>query len=198
VDLVSFISAGAAGLAAVLAGANLYISGRRELDAWVREALIETLTTFLEGSFKCDSACTRIYKTSPQAKERDLLRRMVVAAHREETEALTRLRMLATPKVVEIALALLEAEYHLAEPCFYDSSVTLSVEAYTEMATPIYRLRAQFVEAARSALGVRSVSGTGNFDSNFQWDTLTGLLNEEASEEPPLHNPPKVSPKSVR
>ena len=46
------MTGGAAGLAAVLAGVNLYVSGRRELHKWTREALVEALVIFLDTSFK--------------------------------------------------------------------------------------------------------------------------------------------------
>ena len=42
-------TAGAAGLAAVLAGVNLYVSGRRELDKWTREALEGAVVPVRQG-----------------------------------------------------------------------------------------------------------------------------------------------------
>jgi hypothetical protein len=51
VNVIGAIAAGAAGLAAVLAGVNLYVSGRRELNKWTRETLVELFVSFLETSF---------------------------------------------------------------------------------------------------------------------------------------------------
>lgn len=53
-----FVTAGAAGIAALLSGINLYVSGRREEHRWNREALIEAFVTFLGASFTLNAACT--------------------------------------------------------------------------------------------------------------------------------------------
>jgi hypothetical protein len=60
VNWVGAVTAGAASLAAVLAGVNLYVSGRRELNKWTRETLIEIFSLFLDASFKHASACRAI------------------------------------------------------------------------------------------------------------------------------------------
>jgi hypothetical protein len=50
VDVTGAVTAGAAGLAAILAGVNLYVSGRREVHKWTHEALVEALVIFLDTS----------------------------------------------------------------------------------------------------------------------------------------------------
>jgi hypothetical protein len=45
------LTAGAASVAALLSGVNLYVSGRREEQRWNREALIEAFVTFVGASF---------------------------------------------------------------------------------------------------------------------------------------------------
>jgi hypothetical protein len=49
--VASVVSAIAACLAAVLSGASLLISGRREQTQWTRETLVETLALFLDKSY---------------------------------------------------------------------------------------------------------------------------------------------------
>jgi hypothetical protein len=177
---VGAVTAGAAGLAAVLAGANLYISGRRELNKWTRETLVETIAVFLDASFKHTSACRAIFRHSPEIRERNRLRSAILAAHDVENEALTRLRLLASPSVVEAAQTLMDAEYDLAEPCFYNS---IPVDNSDILVRPVNQGRAQFIEAARSALGLREVTGTGSFNTNVNWRNLRALLNEATKED---------------
>jgi hypothetical protein len=177
VDWVGTVTAGAAGIAAVLAGVNLYVSGRRELDKWTRETLIETLSAFLDSSFDNSRTCEAIYILSPQNQERDQLRSAIIAAHEGEIEALTRLRILAPPSLVEVALILLEAEYRLVEHCFCDA---IQSDTYHVLFGSIDENRALFIEAARSALGIRKISGTGSFDigPGPNWTTLRGIVKE--------------------
>jgi hypothetical protein len=174
-DWVGAATAGAAGLAAVLAGANLYLSPRQELDKWTREILIEVLTAFLDASFAHSSACRKIYRLAPALEERNELRSSILAAHSKETEALTRLRILSPPPVVRAAHILFEAEYRLSEPCFLDDT---PADSYDTMILSVRQCRAQFIEAARSALGLRKITGTGSYDSNVRWSTLRRLLKE--------------------
>jgi hypothetical protein len=174
-DWVGVATAGAAGLAAVLAGANLYLSPRQELDKWTREILIEVLTEFLDASYAHSSACRNIYRHRPALKERNELKSRILAAHSKETEALTRLRILSPPPVVKAAHTLFEAEYQLSEPCFLDDT---PADGYDALILTVRQCRTQFIEAARSALGLRKVTGTGSYDSNVRWSTLRRLLKE--------------------
>ena len=50
VDVGSLISAIAAIAAAVFAGVNLWISGRRVHSQWARQALVESLVEFMNAS----------------------------------------------------------------------------------------------------------------------------------------------------
>jgi hypothetical protein len=52
----AIISAVAASLAAVLAGVNLVVSGRREHAKWARETLVEVLVDFVDASFESKDA----------------------------------------------------------------------------------------------------------------------------------------------
>jgi hypothetical protein len=176
-DWIGAVTACAAGLAAVFAGVNLYISGRRELDKWTRETLIEIFATFLDASFAHSSACRDFcLASSSQTRESSQQRSVILATHNRETEILTRLRILAPPPVVQAALNLFDAEYGLSEPCFKDDPI--SIETYYALIRPVHHSRARFIEAARSALGLRKVTDTSSFDKNVRWSTLRRLLNE--------------------
>lgn len=177
---VGAITAGAAGLAAVLSGVNLYLSGRRELNRWTRETLIERLALFLDASFKLTSACGAISRQSPSQSERDNLRAAIFAAHSQENSALTELRLLAPPRVVENARTLIDSEYWLAESCLLES---LSQDDLDTKINAVRQSRSQFLESARLALGLREPSGTGDFDSNTSWGKLRTALNITAAEQ---------------
>lgn len=60
------LSAVAARLAAVLAGVNLYVTGRRELTKWAREVLVDAFTALLTGSFQGVDACKRATRLKRQ------------------------------------------------------------------------------------------------------------------------------------
>jgi hypothetical protein len=168
-DWVGAATAGAAGVAAILSGVNLYISGRQEMDKWTRESLVDILALFLDASFKEAGACRSILRLSPDEKEVKRVRAAILAAHDVQNEQLTRLRLLAPPSVVEAAQRLKESGYYLAEPCF----LSMNPEDVSDVLTPpVWQCRAQFIEAARSALGIRSAAGTGSFEANVEWRIL--------------------------
>ena len=163
-------------MAAVLSGVNLYVSGRRALDQWTRDSLLETLTELLQASFDFATACRVIMRDRPTSTKRERLRREMLEVHAVEAEALTRLRLVGTPSVVEAARALLEAEYRLAEPCFVEQVL---LGQYDELIKPVHARRADFIEAARAALGLRATAGTGSFDKGVSWHNLRSLLAEQ-------------------
>jgi hypothetical protein len=175
---VDALTGGAALLAAILAGLNLYISGRRELDKWTRETLVEIIALFLDGGFKHTGACRSMLRFSPKEKELEKLRDEAISAHSLQTHSLTRLRILAPASVVDAGRKLLESEYNLAEPCFLtDSSqdnyaILIQSDTYDTLIRPVRRDRENFIEAARSALGLREKAGTGSFEKNVSYTTL--------------------------
>ncbi len=59
-DWAPFISAGAASLAAVLAGTNLYLAGHREHLLWTKSALEQALVDFLTAHYDHLDACRDI------------------------------------------------------------------------------------------------------------------------------------------
>ena len=161
-NIVGAVTAGAAGLAAILAGINLYVSGRRELHKWTREALVEALVIFLDTSLKLTSACGDLASGTrpPTVAERDRLRMAVVTAHDLETETVTRLRLLAPPQAVAAAEGLHEAEHELVDTCLPGGDPRS--ENLEAALVPVRRARAQFLEAARASLRLRDPAAFGH------------------------------------
>jgi len=59
-DVTSVLGAGAAAVAAVLAGANFLQAERREKRRWVHEALVEAYVAFLDASFDLEKVARRM------------------------------------------------------------------------------------------------------------------------------------------
>jgi len=66
----------------------------------------------------------------------------------------------------EDAIALLEAEYRLARPCFLDP---ISDDEVLELVKTAHQARSELLVSARSALGLRERKGTGDFELNLSW-----------------------------
>jgi hypothetical protein len=64
------LTAGAASVAALLSGVNLYVSGRREEQRWNREALIEAFVTFVGASFFPSTRLVRLEDASGETIRR--------------------------------------------------------------------------------------------------------------------------------
>ena len=115
-NVVGYVTAAAAGLAAILSAINLWLSGRRELNRWAREALVEALVSFFDTSFKLRSSCRELIFLAPNKdSEARAIRRIIVAAHDLETDTLTRLRLLAPSRVDKAAEALHEADHNIID-----------------------------------------------------------------------------------
>jgi hypothetical protein len=180
-NIVSIATATAAGLAAVLSGVNLWLAGRREINKWVRETLIEIFTMFLDASFTHASACRRILLSeSRSVQERRELQQDIFKAHAVASQALTHLRLLAPPSVVDNAITLLEAEYNLAVPCFFGPPPG---DETLELVRAVRSARARMLVSARSSLNLRETRGTGNFDLNMNWRDLRTQFNQSAMDE---------------
>jgi hypothetical protein len=116
VSLGSFLSAIAAAVAAVFAGLNLYVSGRRQHSQWARQALVESLVQYMNASFDVSRACSRISRLrSEGATLSDLqaLRQETEdALHNVQLPIMTRLRLLCPPGVADAA-QVLHAQDHV-------------------------------------------------------------------------------------
>lgn len=181
-SVVGTVTAAAAGLAAILSGVNLYVSGRRELDRWTRDALVDALVQFLDTSFKLKSALRTLVLLAPQAEpQRYEAKSLVVAAHDLETDTLTRLRLLASSRVVKAAEALHEADHGAIDAYFAEDPLN----AYRNALIRTRVARAQFIEAARSAFRLRDVAAITHHheDTRFQdfRDEAVGPLEDQGA-----------------
>jgi hypothetical protein len=177
VNVIGTITAAAAGLAAILAGVNLYVSGRRELNRWTRETLVEIFVIFLEASFAHNLACRTAEGILPSDVARHGLSADAVTAHDRETDTLTRLRLLAPSRVVTAAEALHEAEHKLAEACFLSGEESVGAPDIARI--PVRRARAVFLESARSTLRLRDTALVGHSHSDIRWAEVRALADAE-------------------
>jgi len=106
----SLLAAIAATAAAVFAGVNLWLLGRREHSQWARQALVESLVKFMNASFDVTRACARGDRLSEQGSTlqelQELKRETEDALHEVQMPIITRLRLLCPPGVADTAVAL--------------------------------------------------------------------------------------------
>jgi hypothetical protein len=105
-EVVQVLTACAAVVAAVLSAVTLYVTGRRAERAWRRDALVDALEGYAATSFARLSLSNKVMArrrsgaapaewTDLTERDRDL--------HGEHNDRLTRLRLLANPRVVQAA-----------------------------------------------------------------------------------------------
>jgi hypothetical protein len=182
VTAVGAVTAAAAGLAAILSAANLWVAGRRELDRWAREALVEALVSFFDTSFKLRSSCRKLIFLTPEAESAiQELRLEIVEAHDLETDTLTRLRLLAPSRVVIAAEDLHEADHNIIDTYFAESP-----QAEFRQALVSTRIaRTQFLSAARSAFRLRDTAAIRHRHDGTSWsrfrDSMAVPLEDEAA-----------------
>ncbi|MFG2039085.1 hypothetical protein [Dactylosporangium sp. NPDC048998] len=155
-SVATIISAAAATVAALLAGLNLVVSGRREQAKWAREALVEVLVGFIDASFDSKDIVKRAIRDGtpdswPLDRNADAHQEAKAAEHRMR-HTQSRLRLLAPPAVVDAAqqlrigtrryLALLDA--HLEDAQVRDAA----------MRAELWHLRQRFLNEAKAALAL--------------------------------------------
>jgi hypothetical protein len=116
-DLASIVGAGAAAVAATLAGTNLFLSERREQSKWVREALIEAYVAFLQASFELGKVTRQLRSARPADRIAEVrgLEKRAGRLHEQQTEVLTRLRLLALPMIIRAAEDLDENDHAVTD-----------------------------------------------------------------------------------
>ena len=173
-DITGAVTAAAAGLAAVLAAVNLYVSGRRELRKWTREALVEALVVFLDASFRQTGVCRALPPSTPAPDaEQRRLQAAAVEAHDIETDTLTRLRLLAPSRVVKAAEALHQAEHEMVDAFFAESP--MRTEDIDDALAPARRAREQFLQSARSALQLGDTATIEHSHRGTGWHEFRAL-----------------------
>ena len=95
------ISAVGAVVAAFLSGMSLLVLGRRENVRWRREALVDTVVSFIDASFTMPGhgALRRAQSGNFSAEDRE----EVLQADQRAGQALSRLRVIATAETVQAA-----------------------------------------------------------------------------------------------
>ena len=97
-----------------------------------------------------------------------------------EADALTRLRLLATSRVITAAQALIEAEHRLATACFMDPLPPL--EDANSLLEPVRRARVILVESARSSLRLHDTTGSDHYGNTSSWRELRASLEAEEND----------------
>ncbi len=197
-DVIGAVAAGAAGLAAVLAGVNLYVSdrrekkkwaederrekeqserdARREQERWERDALIKNLALFLDASFKIGSNCHTILRESPPPAERARLSVAALAAHDAGGDAMTRLRLLAPADVVDAANRVRIRETELALACCPEQTKPTKED---ELSSNMREAREEFLQSSRKALSLDKESGT-DFANSKTWRPFRVMVSQMA------------------
>jgi len=156
-DTASLVSAVAAALAAGLAGANLYVSGRRDRERWAREALVDLFVSYLDASFQLahavwpPSESDVLHLDGLDAAEIRLTK--VRQARDDQMATLTKLRILTAKVVVERAVALHEAGHRVVDLHFANPPATAA--AIEAAHADLWRARLAFVASCKRALGLR-------------------------------------------
>lgn len=151
--LPSILSAVAATIAAALAGLTLYVSGRREHLHWIRESLVNSYEDYLTASF--DAPGQRGLQARIQGDDGKLeeYRGQAADAHRRQTDALTRLRMIAPSSVVTAAEVLHEADHAVVDAAL-DGFAAPDEDTWARLRTMQWQARSAFVDQVRRSLGL--------------------------------------------
>jgi hypothetical protein len=99
----------AATLAAVLAGINLHLTGRRESVNWRRSVLERTFVDFLTASYNHRGACKHLAYLRdghPSERTEDQLKEAAYSAHQILNDMTSRMRILAGSDITEVAIKL--------------------------------------------------------------------------------------------
>ncbi len=157
-DIASVLSASAASVAALLAGLNLVVSGRREDRRWARETATEAFVAFMHASFQTGAACRDAVRLRESGSDDDLgpLKRRIDDAHDAQMVSLTRLRLLSTAEVVVAADRLHDVGDELTTLSLDDGGER-EIEQTRER---LREARSQMVVAARQAMRVPDPGGT--------------------------------------
>jgi hypothetical protein len=153
--VVTLVGAATALVAAALSGITLYLTGRRETRQWLRESALDALTQFLDASFARPSRSVYEVLKAPGFDGNIVeFQQQSRAAHREQNEALTRLRLLANDSVVRAAERLHLADDAIAEAVLGPGPVPEPRE-WTSLRLRQKDAREELIIQARRLLGLR-------------------------------------------
>ena len=154
--LAAVASAVAASVAATLAGLNLYLSGRREHTRWARDTLVDILVAFLDASFASKDAVKYAISAgrsgSPEERTFESYAEEARTAELSMRSMQTRLRLLASPAVVDSAQLLRVATREYIALLEADTQVTESDDS--DMKRRLWRLRQNYINEAKIMLSL--------------------------------------------
>jgi hypothetical protein len=188
-QLTSVVTAGAAACAAVLSAVTLWITGRRGETAWLRSALIDALEHYAQASWLRRRTVREILAARTRGvtqEEWEQLRATRRERHRQQTDRLTRLRLLAANPVVRAAEELLMHDDAMENEFTAATTGPTAEElvAFAQRQVENDSMKAAFVAACRRSLGVRG--GVG-IDPRLQgYLQRTDDSPARAEREPPL------------
>src|SRR5262245_14366454 len=145
------VGTGAAMLAALMSGLTLWFSAARDERKWRRDALVNVLATFMDASFGRPGNIA--YRLRLSGSDLSEIRQASVAAQARQTEALTRLRLLAGRNVVESAVALFDIENSIQEMVLSAPQLP-NEKQWVAMYEKRRAARTALLTAARSSLGL--------------------------------------------
>jgi hypothetical protein len=155
VNLGTYLSSIAAALAAVFAGLNLYISGRRQHRQWARQALVESLVEYMNASFDVSRACSRISRLRSDGAGLSDLQALGEAAedafHKVQLPIMTRLRLLCPPEVADSA-QVLHAQDHVRLALAFKELA--SEDLFKDAKEARRKARISMINEARAALSL--------------------------------------------
>jgi len=181
VDSGSLISAIAASAAAVFAGVNLWISGRREHSQWARQALVESLVEFMNASFNVTRACAQGRQLGKQegrqGELQELKQKTEDALHEMQMPIVTRLRLLCPPGVADAALVL-HAQDHVRIALTFERN-RFRPDAFKQARETAWRdlreARVSMINEARAALRLPRNARFPAFDEDPEVRALRSL-----------------------
>jgi hypothetical protein len=153
-------SAAAATIAAILAGVNLRLTGRREHLGWVRSALEATFVDFLTASYDHLAASRETVKLRRGGESRRTegeWRRAAEEANDVMMKAVTRIRVLASDRMAELALGLRDRT-ELEVALFKEQKYDEFVGGRPERIAAFHADRDVFIDEAQRLLGIREAS----------------------------------------
>lgn len=162
-DIVPALGAIAATIAAILAGLNLWVVGKREERRWTREALVDVLVAYLQTSFRNEARAIlegRLRGCTEQ--QLALWRGTCDDAHADQMQTLTRLRLLAPASLIAAAEELHTADHEVT---------TYASEVPDADVGPAWQDLRQRQRSAREAVIVhgRTAIGVGNGAAIGHW-----------------------------
>src|SRR5262249_39723209 len=134
------------------------VAGKRDERRWRREAMTDTLVTFLDASFA--GAGQRSYDARSQGEDLTSFRKIAVDSHALRIEALTRRRWLAPAQVVVAAERLHNADNAIHIAVLSDGELP-ELDQWATLRQTQRRAREDLLTAARGGLGLDAAQSIG-------------------------------------